>query len=145
MILSVTSNCFEEEEDKIIKEKAYGILKKISDSQFTVFSLEENYNDVVQILGKLTREKEEHYGLGCLQIIHQIIDYFHKKMGINLDEDKIEEKESKEVDIHFWQTVFLPLLSIIFPMCGDARTNVQSPAIRALFDILMKYGKLFKY
>ena len=78
-------------------------------------------------------------------IIQQIIDYFHKKMGIILDDDTIDEKENKNVDIHFWQTVFLPLLSIIFPMCGDCRTKVQSPAIKALFDILMKYGKLFKY
>lgn len=95
VILSVTNNCFQEQEDKVLKEKAYGILKKISDSQFSVFNLEENYNDIVQILGKLTREKQEAYGLGCLQIIQQIIDYFHKKMGIMLEEDKIEEKEAK--------------------------------------------------
>jgi hypothetical protein len=30
-------------------------------------------------------------------------------------------------------------------MCGDSRTKIQSPAIKALFDLLMKYGKLFRY
>ena len=143
VILTVTSNCFEEEEDKVIKEKAYAILRKIYESGFTIFNLEENYTDIVQILGKLTREREEFYGLGCLQIIQLIVDYYHQKLGLNLDED-IDAKVN-EVDIHFWQTVFLPLLSIIFPMCGDCRPKVQAPAIKALFSILMKYGKLFKY
>ena len=41
--------------------------------------------------------------------------------------------------------MFLPLLSIIFPICGDSRTSVQQPAIECLFSILFKYGKLFKY
>jgi Sec7-like guanine-nucleotide exchange factor len=39
LILSVICNCFEEEEHQIIKEKAYGILKKISESNFAIFSL----------------------------------------------------------------------------------------------------------
>jgi hypothetical protein len=31
-----------------------------------MFNLSENYNDFVQILNKLAREKEENYGLGTL-------------------------------------------------------------------------------
>ena len=99
----------------------------------------------MQILTKLTREKDESYGLGCLQIIQLIVEYYHQKLGINLEEEGGMNQESNNVDIHFWQTVFLPLLSIIFPVCGDCRTRVQTPAIKVLFEILMKYGKLFKY
>jgi hypothetical protein len=58
VILSVTSSCFEEDEDTVIKEKGYAILKKIYDSNFGIFNLEDNYTDLVQILSKLTREKE---------------------------------------------------------------------------------------
>lgn len=84
LILNVTCNCFEEEEHQIIKEKAYGILKKIAESNFSIFNFEENYNDFVQILNRLGREKEENYALGCLQIIQQIVEYYHARMGINL-------------------------------------------------------------
>jgi hypothetical protein len=30
-------------------------------------------------------------------------------------------------------------------MCGDSRLKVQAPAIKTLFEILTKYGKLFRY
>ena len=87
VILSVTSQCFEEEEDPVIKEKAFAILRKLYESSFTIFSLEDNYGDMVQILGKLTREKEEVYGLGCLQIIQLIVEYYHQKLGISLEDN----------------------------------------------------------
>jgi hypothetical protein len=82
--------------------------------------------------------------LGALQIIQLIVEYYHQRLGIDL-EKSIDAAENAQIDINFWQTVFLPLLSIIFPMCGDARTRVQAPAIKTLFDILIKYGKLFRY
>ena len=83
-ILSVVCNCFEEEEHQVIKEKGYAILKRISDNNFTIFNLDENYTDFVQILSRLAREKEDSYALGCLQIIKEIIEYYHKQLGINL-------------------------------------------------------------
>ena len=49
------------------------------------------------------------------------------------------------LDISFWQTYFLPLLSTIYIICGDSRSEVQTNAIELLFSVLMKYGKLFKY
>jgi len=39
VVLAVTSSCFEEEEDKVIKEKAFAILRKIYESGFTIFNL----------------------------------------------------------------------------------------------------------
>jgi brefeldin A-inhibited guanine nucleotide-exchange protein len=144
LILSVICSCFEDEEHQIIKEKAYGILRKIAESNFTIFTLEDNYNDFVQILGRLAREKEENYALGCLQIIQQIIEYYHMRLGISLEHGP-DAVENEKVDINFWQTVFLPLLSIIFPVCGDWRAAVQKPAIECLFSLLFRYGKLFRY
>lgn len=85
LILSVVGACFEEEEHQIIKEKAYGILRKIAENNFAIFSLEENYNDFLQILGKLAREKEDTYATGCLQIIQQVVDYYHQRLSISLD------------------------------------------------------------
>ena len=41
--------------------------------------------------------------------------------------------------------MWLPLLSTIYGICGDFRLDVQSEAIECMFEILMKYGKLFKY
>ena len=55
VILSVLCSCFEEEEHQVIKEKAFAILKKVQDSKFSGFSLEENYTDFVQILNRLAR------------------------------------------------------------------------------------------
>ena len=77
------------------------------------------------------------YGNGCLQIIQQIIEYFHVQMSIDLTKE-IDSPENAKIDINFWQTVFLPLLSIIFPICGDSRTALQQSAIRCLFDILVR-------
>jgi hypothetical protein len=57
----------------------------------------------------------------------------------------VDSPENVGLNINFWQTIFLPLLSIIFPICGDSRTNIQLPAIESLFDILTRYGKFFKY
>ena len=143
-ILAVVSACFEEEENEVIKEKAFAIMRRLNDSNFSILSLEQYHADVVQVLGKLPREKEENYGLGCLQMIQQLISYYHGKLGLDVSAGPTDPKNSR-ADIHFWQTIFLPLLSIIFPMCGDWRTKVQVPAIERLFSILEEYGGLFNY
>jgi hypothetical protein len=57
----------------------------------------------------------------------------------------VEAETNKNLDISFWQTYFLPLLSTIYIICGDSRSEVQTNAIELLFSVLMKYGKLFKY
>lgn len=143
-ILAVICACFEEEEHAVIKEKAYALLRKIADGGFVVFPLADNYTDFVQILGRLAREKEDAYALGCLQVIREVVEHYQRTVGMDV-ERAAEAAENSGLDINFWQTVFLPLLSIIYPMCGDSRTNIQLPAIESLFDMLVRYGKLFKY
>lgn len=70
-----------------------------------------------------------------------VVEYYHKKLSIDLE----SSEENPLLDINFWQTIFLPLLSTIYGICGDNRLDVQQGAIDCMFSILMKYGKLFKY
>jgi hypothetical protein len=40
-----------------------------------------------------------------------------------------EAEENNVLDINFWQTIFLPLLSTIYGICGDNRQEVQAASI----------------
>ena len=57
----------------------------------------------------------------------------------------LEDVSVNKIDIHFWQTRWLPLLSTIYGICGDFRPQLQKDAVECLFKILMNYGKLFDY
>lgn len=78
----------------------------------------------MQILGRMAREKEEVYPKSCIDAIQTITNYYHKKLNINLDQPNAPENE--KLDINFWQTMWLPLLSTVYGICGDFRLDVQT-------------------
>lgn len=55
---------------------------------------------------------------------NMITSYYHKKMKMNLD-----EPSENKIDINFWQTRWLPLLSTIYGICGDFRPALQKDAV----------------
>jgi hypothetical protein len=68
----------------------------------------------------LPHEKDEIYPRGCIEAVKAIVDYYHAKYEINLED--LDADSNKKLDVAFWQTYFLPLLSTIYAICGDCRS-----------------------
>lgn len=75
----------------------------------------------------MAREKEETYIKSCLEAIKAILNFYENKLQINVDNPNAEENE--KLNMTFWQTMWLPLLSTVYGICGDFRAEIQNEAI----------------